>query len=197
MRLSRAGAVTVVIAATGAVATWPRTMTSATALTESDFPTALLALGELALALASGWVLLIALAGLARVRVPGVPRALQALLFVAVVSGGGAAHAEPQHDLDGLALPDRPVVTAPAVTAAPVTPTTASVEVVVVRPGDTLWAIAARSLPSAASDHDVADAVTRWHRANRSVIGSDPDLILPGHQLRPPHHDPPRDEDPS
>ncbi|GII99346.1 hypothetical protein Slu03_17240 [Sediminihabitans luteus] len=58
-------------------------------------------------------------------------------------------------------------------------------EVVVLR-GDTLWAIAARALPAGASDQAVAAASTRWFEANRDVIGTDPDLILPGQVLRAP-----------
>lgn len=59
------------------------------------------------------------------------------------------------------------------------------VEVVVHR-GDTLWAIAARSLGDAATDQDVAEAWPRWYAANRDVIGDDPDLILPGQRLLAP-----------
>lgn len=55
-------------------------------------------------------------------------------------------------------------------------------EVVVLR-GDTLWSIAARTLPADASDADVAAAVQRWHAANEAVIGGDPDLIRPGQVL--------------
>lgn len=57
---------------------------------------------------------------------------------------------------------------------------------VVVRRGDTLWDIAARALGPGASDADIAASWPRWHAANRSTIGPDPDLILPGQQLRPP-----------
>jgi nucleoid-associated protein YgaU len=58
-------------------------------------------------------------------------------------------------------------------------------EVVVVR-GDTLWDIAARSLPADASDADVLRETVRWHQANADVIGDDPDLVLPGQVLRSP-----------
>jgi nucleoid-associated protein YgaU len=57
---------------------------------------------------------------------------------------------------------------------------------VVVRRGDTLWDIAARALGTGASDADIAASWPRWHAANRSTIGPDPDLILPGQLLRPP-----------
>jgi hypothetical protein len=60
------------------------------------------------------------------------------------------------------------------------------VDEVVVRAGDTLWALAERSLPAAAG----TGAVTaRWHRIyalNRYQIGPDPDLIQPGQRLRLP-----------
>lgn len=56
-------------------------------------------------------------------------------------------------------------------------------ERVTVVEGDTLWRLAARTLPATAADALVAD---RWHRLyalNRDVIGDDPDLIQPGQQL--------------
>ena len=59
-------------------------------------------------------------------------------------------------------------------------------EEVVVRAGDTLWALAERSLPPGADD---AAVVARWHRIhdlNRDRIGPDPDLIQPGQRLRLP-----------
>lgn len=59
-------------------------------------------------------------------------------------------------------------------------------ERVVVRKGDTLWAIAARHLGAEASDAQIARAWPRWYAANADVIGDDPDLILPGMQLRVP-----------
>ena len=60
---------------------------------------------------------------------------------------------------------------------------------VVVEPGDTLWAIAADRLAAErvrAEPSDVAAAVTRWHQANRPVLGGNPDLIRPGMVLRQP-----------
>jgi resuscitation-promoting factor RpfA len=60
------------------------------------------------------------------------------------------------------------------------------VEEVVVRRGDSLWAIAARHLPAGASDAAVATEWPRWYAANRHVVGSDPDHLLPGQRLVPP-----------
>ena len=57
---------------------------------------------------------------------------------------------------------------------------------VVVAAGDSLWSIAAARLPTRATDGRVVAAWRRLYRANRSVIGQDPDLILPGQRLRVP-----------
>ena len=59
-----------------------------------------------------------------------------------------------------------------------------------VRPGDSLWSLAARDLPAGSP---AALVTARWHAiyaANRSVIGPDPDLIVPGQRLRLPGKDP-------
>jgi hypothetical protein len=55
-----------------------------------------------------------------------------------------------------------------------------------VRSGDTLWGIAADSLPGSATDADIDQ---RWRdiwAANRTAIGPDPDLIHPGTPLHLP-----------
>jgi nucleoid-associated protein YgaU len=59
-------------------------------------------------------------------------------------------------------------------------------EVVVVRPGDTLWDIARRHLPRPATSTDVAAAWPHWYAANRAAIGPDPALLRPGTRLRSP-----------
>lgn len=79
--------------------------------------------------------------------------------------------------LDGLVLPDRP-------TGA--WRDTYARRVVVVRPGDTLWAISARSLPQRADTAAIAASCARWYDANAAAIGSDPDLLLPGTRLLAP-----------
>lgn len=63
---------------------------------------------------------------------------------------------------------------------------TAASGVVVVRPGDTLWAIAAEHLPPGHTDAQVARAWPRWYAANRQAIGADPGQIHPGTHLVPP-----------
>lgn len=60
---------------------------------------------------------------------------------------------------------------------------------VVVHRGDTLWSIAARHLGPQASDAEIAAAWPRWFDLNRSLVGDDPDLILPGQILRIPDTD--------
>jgi hypothetical protein len=57
---------------------------------------------------------------------------------------------------------------------------------VTVRPGDSLWRIAERSLPPGAGQDAIERAWHSWYRVNRAVIGSNPDLLLPGQQLVPP-----------
>lgn len=57
---------------------------------------------------------------------------------------------------------------------------------VVVLRGDSLWSIAARSLPAGADDATVDRTWRAWYAANTPVIGSDPDHLLPGQILVPP-----------
>ncbi len=83
----------------------------------------------------------------------------------------------PPRGLAGLPVPDRAVAPRPGRRPAP------SPETVLVAPGDTLWAIAAHGLPAHSPDARIA---VRWHAiyaANRSLIGPDPDLIVPGQRL--------------
>ena len=100
--------------------------------------------------------------------------------------------------------PDAPAAVAPAVTApttlpvstpvlpaepgAPTSPD-APVGTVEVRPGDTLWGLAARSLGPDASDAQIAAEWPRWYAANASTIGPDPDVLLPGQMLVVPSSD--------
>jgi hypothetical protein len=69
---------------------------------------------------------------------------------------------------------------------------------VVVQPGDNLWRLAEVRLPGSARAPEIARRVELLHRANREVIGPDPDLILPGQRLvvppRSDHHQHPREE---
>ena len=88
------------------------------------------------------------------------------------------------------AAPDWPDA-APA-EPAPDRPTPVDGDHVVLR-GDCLWDIAAADLTAAAgsppTDTAIADAVAAWWTTNRSVIGPDPDLLLPGQVLHPPGRD--------
>jgi len=98
----------------------------------------------------------------------------------------------PADDLGGW-TPDRPAPPGPRHDGGSVRlVTTASragtsvVEDVVVRRDDTLWDIAARHLGPGASAAEIAAEWPRWHRANRDLVGPDPDLIRPGQRLTPP-----------
>lgn len=57
---------------------------------------------------------------------------------------------------------------------------------VVVLRGDSLWSIAARSLPAGATDAQIDLTWHSWYAANSSVIGGNPDYLLPGQILQPP-----------
>ncbi len=52
--------------------------------------------------------------------------------------------------------------------------------------GDCLWDIAKAHLPAGASDARIDSAWHRWYAANRSIVGENPDLILPGQVFTPP-----------
>ncbi|KRF13979.1 hypothetical protein ASG90_14355 [Nocardioides sp. Soil797] len=88
-----------------------------------------------------------------------------------------------QSAIAGLQLPDRQAVDT---VLRPTTVTRArasSDRTTTVRPGDSLWSIAAADLPPG-TDNALVDA--RWREiwaANRAVIGSDPDLIHPDVRL--------------
>jgi hypothetical protein len=100
----------------------------------------------------------------------------------------------PAADARAVAVPDWPAP--PAAPAAPAPPTEvpdwpapAPGDHVVLR-GECLWSIATADLRARTgtdpTDAEVTDAVGRWWAANAAVIGADPDLLLPGHVLRPP-----------
>ncbi len=57
---------------------------------------------------------------------------------------------------------------------------------VVVQPGDSLWQIAAASLPPEATTAEIAAAWPTWYELNADTIGPDPNVILPGQVLRAP-----------
>ncbi len=56
-----------------------------------------------------------------------------------------------------------------------------------VRPGDTLWSIAAAQLPRDASPATIDALWRQWYRANRTLVGPHPDLIHPGQRLLNPN----------
>ena len=92
------------------------------------------------------------------------------------------------HPLRGLPVPDRPtgrlaVTEQDRGAGAPVRPAPRQLQV---RPGDSLWRLAAGFLPAGASDQAVTVGWRLLYAANREVIGADPDLLRPGQTLRVP-----------
>jgi hypothetical protein len=67
---------------------------------------------------------------------------------------------------------------APTVTVTPTVVTTTGTSVVV-RPGDSLWMIAAQRLGPGASTHEIAAEWPRWYAANQAGIGTDPSVLVP------------------
>lgn len=108
---------------------------------------------------------------------------------VAEPTGERAAPRPPVGTLSGLPLPER-VAAESSSTPGPAHrgPAPSTVRV---RPGDSLWSIAAALLPPGASPADVDRAWRRVAAANADVLGTDPDLIFPGTLLRVPPLDRP------
>lgn len=116
-------------------------------------------------------------------RTPGVPSAVRRAVLAAcgvAVSVGGPALAAPGGDahqglpaaLAGLPFPAR-AMDLPARTH----------HVVLVRPGDSLWAITARRLSPTADDAEITAGWRALYARNRAVVGDDPSLIHPGQEL--------------
>lgn len=57
---------------------------------------------------------------------------------------------------------------------------------VAVLAGDSLWDIVASHLGPEASDVEIALEWPRWYEANKTLIGQNPDVLLPGQVLLPP-----------
>ena len=70
--------------------------------------------------------------------------------------------------------------------AAPAPPGSPHSPGIVVRPGDSLWHLAAERLPHDADNATIAHTWQRLYHANRDVIGTDPDVIEPGQRLSRP-----------
>ncbi|KAA1425754.1 LysM peptidoglycan-binding domain-containing protein [Nocardioides antri] len=165
--------------------------------TDAEFAEVLVAGCAVATVAAAAWLWLLTTdvvvgvlrtGGRVAVRHPGRARLLLLSACGAVVLTGPAVPASADdsrpvapHSLAGLPLPDRATSTA--------TPPHSDGEPagrVRVRPGDSLWAIAAGRLGPRATDADVVDYWHRIYERNAAVIGPDPDLILPGQLLELP-----------
>ena len=57
---------------------------------------------------------------------------------------------------------------------------------VIVRTDDSLWSIAAASLPGPVSAARIARSWPRWYAVNRAVIGANPAFLVPGQTLHAP-----------
>lgn len=196
----------------------PRSALSVVLAAEQAAPAALVVAGlGLAVHAVAGWLLLVVLLTLG-VRAPaGVGRLCRVLLRrcapaavrrgVALVLGtgltlglAGPAAAEtasapaPRADAASAQLPPldwpglSPARDAERTSTAPRT-SRADDRVVLVRAGDTLWDIAARTAARPVTDAARADEWPRWWSANRAVVGDDPDRLVPGQRLVAP---PPR-----
>ena len=121
--------------------------------------------------------------------------ALRAAVVASVGLGAAPGTSALAAEVQGAGRP-RPPVVAPAHPAAepldwPVSSQPRPVrthhdETVIVRPGECLWSLAARSVGRQATPAEVAAAWPRWWAANRDLIGSDPDVVHPGQRLRVP-----------
>ena len=125
----------------------------------------------------------------------GAPRLVRRLAALLLGAGVAAAPATvlwaPAASASGPAA-DRPLAATSVDRPAAPPPATAGPPAVRVRPGDSLWVIAARHLGADPPDAAVARAWPRWHQANRGLIGADPDLLVPGQLLHPPTTEEPR-----
>lgn len=175
---------------------------------DRSFTVLLTGLAAVALAVATGWGWAVTLVVVAEVvarpsvagdrRVRGVPRPVQRALLAAcgaTLAAGLAlpAHADP--GTAGVGSPPSPGTGAALLTGLPLptratagdpTATAATPDIHVVRPGESLWSIAADRLPADASDLQITAAWQAVHRANRAVVGPDPDLVHPAQRLRLP-----------
>ncbi len=203
MRLSPTGIATVAVSSLSLITLGPTAPAAVEALTGPDFNGSLAALAALVLVILSAWILVcvtlsmlstraLVLARLSQTITPSFVRramflgAAGALVVGPVCAVGNTGESSDTHRpsavskaLDGLRLPDRPLGASPL--AKVVTD-----PVVMVRPGDSLWSIAARHLNPGASNSEISAAAHAWYSANRTRIGSDPNLILPHQQLTPP-----------
>lgn len=170
----------------------------ATALVDgSGLPALVAGLAAALLQVALTWLLLLTvlvalepLAGRDLTSYAGCPAALRRILLACCGAAAAGALAVPAQAapvpsdppepvvLEGLPLPDR--------TVDELSPDPPPRRTVLVRHGDTLWALAAARLPDDARPGDVDRAWRTLYATNRSRVGPDPDLIRPGTRLRIP-----------
>lgn len=81
-------------------------------------------------------------------------------------------------------IPARPTMSSPRHMGAP--SRNGAERTATVRPGDTLWDLAAAQLGSGATDWEIAQQWPHWHRHNLDRIGPEPGALRPGTVLRVP-----------
>lgn len=62
-------------------------------------------------------------------------------------------------------------------------PSGAAPQAYTIQPGDTLWAIAGRTLQGSPTDAEIDAGWRSLYARNAGVVGPDPDLVRPGQQL--------------
>lgn len=206
MRLSPTGYAIAAISGLSLGALGPEAGDAARDVSGLDFDRSLAAGATLLLVALSIWALTCIALSLASERAAAArvlarlitPRFVRRALFLGAAGALAIGPASAAHDagqgtaapvksvvsqsLDGLHLPDRPVGTTTAASAA----TTPGPRVITVRRGDTLWSIAARDLRPDANNAEIVEATKRWHDVNHAVIGTDPNVIFPDQQLTSP-----------
>ena len=124
---------------------------------------------------------------------PRLRHALLATLGLVLVTGGATTPALGAAQPAGARAGSEPTTTDLPVPARPsgVSAARQRAPSLVVRPGDSLWRLAADRAGPQASGGEIAALVQRFHHRNRRVIGPDPDLLHPGQRLTVPalgHH---------
>ena len=103
------------------------------------------------------------------------------LLLVAGLRAPASAATPPPQDRLQVEDPDSDSEPAPILAETP------SVRGYVVQPGDSLWAIACRTLEARTGDNPTDEEVDRFWRliyqGNRDLVGAEPDLIFAGQDL--------------
>lgn len=114
------------------------------------------------------------------------PEALPTDLFTVVppaVDATPPTHPEAETSGDNRTADPAPDDAVPDAPNTPSGPSTNAPPTLTVTVGDSLWRIAAAHLPATATTSDIATTWRAWYELNRTIIGPDPDLLIPGQVL--------------